>query len=222
MSTAKTVRNPGVPPGVRQLAGRLVRNVWVQWAREQAAPKPSWLVGWDELDADQREVDMRIGETLFDAGRRAGPGDGQVDDVAVAVLRAALDDGAVPDGHHAAVRQGVNGRWLTHCPGCTEAAGRWVARCIDPRVARTWPPELLAAPGAPDSAVVHREIARVLDLLAEDAEDHRQQRTAAWLRVHRDIHRGTPIVDDPRTGGGAGDAVAFSGEHRGRSGDVVR
>jgi hypothetical protein len=40
--------------------GRLVRSVWTQWASEQPAPKPSWLVPWEELDAGQREVDIRI------------------------------------------------------------------------------------------------------------------------------------------------------------------
>jgi len=48
----------------REALGRIVRDTWVAWAREQPDPKPSWLVGWDELDDDQREVDMRIGEAL--------------------------------------------------------------------------------------------------------------------------------------------------------------
>lgn len=48
----------------RESLGRLVREVWVQWATEQSDPKPSWLTGWDELDDGQREVDMRIGEAL--------------------------------------------------------------------------------------------------------------------------------------------------------------
>jgi len=33
------------------------------------APKPSWLVPWEDLDEGQREVDMRIGVTLFHLGR---------------------------------------------------------------------------------------------------------------------------------------------------------
>lgn len=41
-------------------SGRLVRQVWVDWAREQPDAKPSWLVPWEELDAGQREVDRRI------------------------------------------------------------------------------------------------------------------------------------------------------------------
>ena len=44
--------------------GRLVRDAWVAWAREQPDPKPSWLVGWDDLDDGQREVDMRIGQAI--------------------------------------------------------------------------------------------------------------------------------------------------------------
>lgn len=48
----------------RESRGRLVREIWVAWAREQPDPKPSWLLGWDEIDAGQREVDMRIGESV--------------------------------------------------------------------------------------------------------------------------------------------------------------
>jgi hypothetical protein len=56
----------------REMAGRLVREIWVQWAREQPDPKPSWLLPWEDLDAGQREVDMRIGEALYEKGRAAG------------------------------------------------------------------------------------------------------------------------------------------------------
>ena len=48
----------------REALGRIVRAEWVRWASEQPDPKLSWLVGWDELDAGQREVDMRIGEAV--------------------------------------------------------------------------------------------------------------------------------------------------------------
>ena len=44
--------------------GRLVRETWIEWATEQPDPKPSWLVGWDELNAGQREVDIRIGSAV--------------------------------------------------------------------------------------------------------------------------------------------------------------
>jgi len=47
--------------GDRELLGRAVRAIWVDWAAEQPDPTPSWLLGWDELDDGQREVDMRIG-----------------------------------------------------------------------------------------------------------------------------------------------------------------
>jgi hypothetical protein len=48
----------------REPLGRIVREAWVKWASEQEDPKPSWLTGWDELDAGQREVDMRIGAAV--------------------------------------------------------------------------------------------------------------------------------------------------------------
>ena len=49
---------------IREPLGRIVREAWVAWAKEQPDPKPSWLVGWDELDSGQREVDMRIGHAV--------------------------------------------------------------------------------------------------------------------------------------------------------------
>lgn len=53
--------------------GRLVRETWVAWAKEQPDPKPSWLIEWPDLDAAQREVDIRIGRALVAAEReRAG------------------------------------------------------------------------------------------------------------------------------------------------------
>jgi NTP pyrophosphatase (non-canonical NTP hydrolase) len=72
-------RQHAVPPAPRreedtdprELLGRLVRAVFVAWAREQPGPKPSWLTEWDELDKGQREVDMRIGAALAAAGRAA-------------------------------------------------------------------------------------------------------------------------------------------------------
>lgn len=59
------------PVEPRELVGRMVRQVWVQWASEQPDPKPSWLLPWEALDDGQREVDMRIGEKLFEAGQIA-------------------------------------------------------------------------------------------------------------------------------------------------------
>jgi hypothetical protein len=44
--------------------GRIVRAAWVAWAKEQPAPKPSWLIPWEQLDAGQREVDIRIGQAV--------------------------------------------------------------------------------------------------------------------------------------------------------------
>lgn len=67
------------PQEPRELVGRAVRQVWVKWAREQSDPKPSWLLPWEELDEGQREVDMRIGAALFDAGKKAGYEYGHVD-----------------------------------------------------------------------------------------------------------------------------------------------
>jgi hypothetical protein len=42
--------------------GKLVREVWIAWAREQpdVSEHPSWLVPWAELPERDREVDRRI------------------------------------------------------------------------------------------------------------------------------------------------------------------
>jgi hypothetical protein len=53
----------------REDLGRLVRQTWVDWAREQPDPKPSWLMPWEDLDDGQREVDMRIGEAVATAAQ---------------------------------------------------------------------------------------------------------------------------------------------------------
>ncbi len=46
----------------------MVRHVWVEWAKEQPNPKPSWLVPWEHLLESDREVDRRIGAALYDLG----------------------------------------------------------------------------------------------------------------------------------------------------------
>ena len=56
---------------LRDELGRIVREVWIAWSMEQSAPKPSWLVPYDQLNEPDREVDRRIGERLFREGLRA-------------------------------------------------------------------------------------------------------------------------------------------------------
>ena len=48
----------------REQLGRLVRETWVAWAKEQPTAKPSWLVPWEELQEPDKEVDRRIGEAV--------------------------------------------------------------------------------------------------------------------------------------------------------------
>lgn len=48
----------------RETLGRIVREVWIEWANEQPNPKASWLVPWDGLSEPDKEVDRRIGERL--------------------------------------------------------------------------------------------------------------------------------------------------------------
>lgn len=56
----------------REDLGRLVRDIWIEWAQQQPSPKPSWLVPWENLTSSDKEVDMCIGKALYDAGFQAG------------------------------------------------------------------------------------------------------------------------------------------------------
>lgn len=54
----------------REALGELVRNIWIDFAEAQAVKtgipaKPHHLIPWKDLDEDNREVDMRIGEALY-------------------------------------------------------------------------------------------------------------------------------------------------------------
>lgn len=53
----------------REALGRLVREVWVECASELPSPKPSHLLGWDDLDEWNKEVDRRIEERVAAAER---------------------------------------------------------------------------------------------------------------------------------------------------------
>ena len=48
----------------REQLGGVVRLVWLEWAKEQPNPKPSWLLPWKDLTDHEKEVDRRIGERL--------------------------------------------------------------------------------------------------------------------------------------------------------------
>ena len=49
----------------RERLGRLVRAAWVEWAREQPDPHPSWLTPWDQMGESGREADRRVGELVY-------------------------------------------------------------------------------------------------------------------------------------------------------------
>lgn len=48
----------------RETLGRMVREAWVRWALTQPAPKPSWLVPYDEMSEPDKEADRQIGEAI--------------------------------------------------------------------------------------------------------------------------------------------------------------
>jgi hypothetical protein len=90
-------RDDLIPRNVdRELLGRIVREAWIAWAKEQPSPKASWLVPWDGLGEADREVDRRIGEAVYAIGYAAGRPSHRI----VALL-AALDEAAgnVEDGN---------------------------------------------------------------------------------------------------------------------------
>lgn len=49
-----------MPQPRRELLGRVVRDAWIKWARENKKDKPSWLVPWEELDEEYKEADRQI------------------------------------------------------------------------------------------------------------------------------------------------------------------
>lgn len=55
-------------PPTRDELGEMVRDVWIQWAKEQDNPKPSWLVPYSDLSEPDKEADRLIGETLYGIG----------------------------------------------------------------------------------------------------------------------------------------------------------
>ena len=73
----------------REQRGQTVRETWVAWAKRQRAPKRSWLIGWDDLDDGQREVDMLIGDAL-------APGLLPAEKIALTVASAVLARGDQP------------------------------------------------------------------------------------------------------------------------------
>lgn len=48
--------------------GRRVREVWVEWAKAQPDPNPSWLIPYDDLPEDEKDVDRQIGSALYGDG----------------------------------------------------------------------------------------------------------------------------------------------------------
>ena len=102
--------------------GELVREVWVEWAREQPDAKPSWLVPWAELDAGQREVDARIESAVRAEARRGYP------TTDLATLRASLANADMAEWDNWREQEGNGGIMSLpeayHLGRATEAAVR--------------------------------------------------------------------------------------------------
>lgn len=49
---------------VLDIGGKIVRDAWIEWAKEQPAPKASWLVPYESLSEPDKEADRRIFERV--------------------------------------------------------------------------------------------------------------------------------------------------------------
>ena len=63
---------------LRERLGRVVRDAWVAWAKEQKETKDSWFSPWEELGEPFKEADRRIGQAVMDAIVKRGKGHGQI------------------------------------------------------------------------------------------------------------------------------------------------
>lgn len=63
--------NSNLTVASREALGRLVREVWIEWAKKQPDAKASWLVLWEDLSESDKEVDRKIGQRLFEEGVHA-------------------------------------------------------------------------------------------------------------------------------------------------------
>jgi hypothetical protein len=53
--------------------GKIVRNAWIEWAKEQPNPKPSWLVPYEELSQPDKDADIRIGKAVVEQCNKCIP-----------------------------------------------------------------------------------------------------------------------------------------------------
>lgn len=61
---AQKVEWPQVVFHAPEEGGRAVRHAWVEWAKTQPNPKPSWLVPYDDLSEPDKEADRQIAQYL--------------------------------------------------------------------------------------------------------------------------------------------------------------
>jgi len=53
--------------------GKIVRDAWIEWAKEQPSPKASWLVPYEELSQPDKDADIRIGWAVVNSCNKSIP-----------------------------------------------------------------------------------------------------------------------------------------------------
>lgn len=51
---------------LRERLGKVVREAWIAWAKEQKETKDSWFSPWEELAEPFKEADRRIGQAVME------------------------------------------------------------------------------------------------------------------------------------------------------------
>jgi uncharacterized small protein (DUF1192 family) len=168
--------------------GREVRRVWIEWAKEQPLPKPSWLVPWEGLSEPDRDVDRRIGTALYVIGYAAGRIEGEAERARlVATLNAEIqnlqaeivEQGDFRDADRAEIAR-LTAELATRTTERDEARG-WVRRLTaTERVLTCAFCGEAYPPGTPESNH-ERLVAHVKVCAKHPMRDAEKERDAAWL-----------------------------------------
>jgi len=63
---------------LRERLGKVVRDAWIAWAKEQKETKDSWFSPWEELAEPFKEADRRIGQAVMQEIVKRDPRMGEI------------------------------------------------------------------------------------------------------------------------------------------------